>query len=378
MIAVVYPQFYGVGGIARYLASFLENLPPDAPKVYLITGDQDAQQCQFRGVEIIHIPLNEGRLSLVQWGLAARRVVKRLHDAGEISVINYHCPPLIPCLFMPAGIDIVLTPHSTYRGLSGRLGASKYFKSPWNPVSVQIKIWMEYCILAKAKEVVCLTEKAYSELATYGYTRPIHIVPNGVDISAFASKGKIAKEYDVVFVGRIEIPKGSRPMVDVCRQLIAAQPDIRIAIIGYGDDEPYVRESLADCAKNIHFTGKILFSQVADYLERSKVYLSTSYYEGLPGTCLEAMSMELPVVVWDMPFYKGLVADGVSGVVVAVDQSEEFVNKVLALLSDANLRGSMGAAGRRQLVENYNWEKLAKRLVDIFIGARARQIKNEG
>ena len=31
MIAIVYPQFYGVGGIARYLDSFLSNLPPDHP-----------------------------------------------------------------------------------------------------------------------------------------------------------------------------------------------------------------------------------------------------------------------------------------------------------------------------------------------------------
>ena len=40
MIAIVNPQFYGVHGIARYLDSFLSNLPIDHPPIYLITSDE--------------------------------------------------------------------------------------------------------------------------------------------------------------------------------------------------------------------------------------------------------------------------------------------------------------------------------------------------
>jgi hypothetical protein len=54
MIAIVYPQFYGVGGIARYLESFLANLPKDSPSIYLITGDEHQTERRYENVKIIH------------------------------------------------------------------------------------------------------------------------------------------------------------------------------------------------------------------------------------------------------------------------------------------------------------------------------------
>ena len=44
MIAVVYPQFYAVGGIARYIDSFLSNIAPGSPPVTLITGGTPPSQ----------------------------------------------------------------------------------------------------------------------------------------------------------------------------------------------------------------------------------------------------------------------------------------------------------------------------------------------
>jgi len=39
MIAIVNPQYYGVHGIARYIDSFLANLPQGNYTVYLITSE---------------------------------------------------------------------------------------------------------------------------------------------------------------------------------------------------------------------------------------------------------------------------------------------------------------------------------------------------
>jgi glycosyltransferase involved in cell wall biosynthesis len=366
MIAIVYPQFYGVGGIARYLNSFLANLPKDAPKVYLITGDDGARSIQFSGVEIIHVPLTSGRLSLLIWGLRARSILQSLHRQGNVKVANYHCPPLIPALFIPRGMAVVLTPHSTYKGLSGRLEASKHFKSPWNPLAVQVKIWMEYYIFSRARELICLTPKAKRELAHYNYGGAINIIPNGVDVESFSCPDGISKDIDVIFVGRIEVPKGSRSMVEVCKKLILDRPGIKILIVGYGADEFYVRQQLAPYPECVTMTGIVPFTEVSRYLARSRLYASTSYYEGLPGTCLEAMAMQLPVVVWNLPFYNDLVVDGESGSLVGVDNNSDFVQQILGLLDSPQVMSRMGIAGRKWLVDNYNWRKLAVRLIDVM------------
>ena len=58
MIALVYPELYGVQGIARYIDSFLKNLPENHPKIYVITGDKsDVVSREYTDrIEIINIP----------------------------------------------------------------------------------------------------------------------------------------------------------------------------------------------------------------------------------------------------------------------------------------------------------------------------------
>ena len=366
MIAIVYPQFYGVGGIARYLDSFLSNLPPGSPKVYLITGDENRHECSYPGVEIVHVPIVAGRLGLFKWGWAVRRLVQKLYDEGKIGWVNFHFPPLIPGLFLPRHIPVLLTAHTTYLGMSGRFYETRHFDSQWGGMSLAIKSWMERRIFSKTRKVVTLTEQGRQEVLAYGFKGPIAVIPNGADVKLFAPDGGVEKDIDVLFCGRIEFRKGSRAMVQLCRRLIELKPDIRIAIVGYGDDDAWVREALAPYAKNVLLTGKVPLSQMTGYYNRSRVYASTSYYEGLPGTCLEAMAMQLPAVVWDFLFYRGLVIEGKTGFTARPNDFLAMGDKVMELLGNPVLAAEMGRGGRVLLETEYSWSKLAGDLMAVY------------
>jgi glycosyltransferase involved in cell wall biosynthesis len=359
MIAIVYPQFYGVGGIARYLDSFLSNLPPDSPPVFLITGDENMQPRHYRGVQILHVPFTSSRLSLFKWGLAVRKLLLDMHRSGTIQVVNFHFPPLIPGLFLPRHIPMVLTAHTTYLGMSGRFTPERHFNSPWGPVSVAIKQWMERRVFAHAGEVIALTEQGHQEVLAYGYSRPVHVIPNGVDLREFQVGAPVVKDIDVLMVGRIEVRKGSRALPALCQAMLKRKPDLKITIVGYGDDEAWVREALASLAPQVHIAGKVPLADVGSYYRRAKVYTATSYYEGLPGTCLEAMAMELPAVVWDLLFYRGLVEPGHTGERVAVNQVDQMAEQVLALVQDPKKCAHMGQAARSHLRKGYDWTQLA-------------------
>jgi glycosyltransferase involved in cell wall biosynthesis len=123
---------------------------------------------------------------------------------------------------------------------------------------------------------------------------------------------------------------------------------------------------LAPYGDNVLKTGKVPFSEMIGYYNRSRVYASTSYYEGLPGTCLEAMSMQLPAVVWDFLFYRGLVIEGKTGSLVTPNDFEAMTGKVLELLANPGLVADMGKQGRVLLESEYNWSKLAKDVLDVF------------
>ncbi|MCB9495457.1 MAG: glycosyltransferase family 4 protein [Fibrobacteria bacterium] len=366
MIAIVYPQFYGVQGIARYLDSFLENLPDGHPPIYLITGNEEKLARHYPGVEILEIPLPSGRGGLLSWALKARKLLLELYSEGKIKYQNFHWPPLVSGLMLPKSIPLVLTCHTTYLGMTGEFYPERHFTSQWGKTSSRVRKRMEKRILNHSAKVIVLTEQGRQEVLRYGYQGPISIIPNGADIRKFKPDGSISKDVDVIFSGRIEKRKGSRSVGSVCRELVKLKPDVRIVIVGYGDDDEFVKSDVADLAGNVTLTGKVPFQEMMGYYNRARVYASTSYYEGLPGTCLEAMAMELPAVVWDFDFYKGLVEPSISGAVAKPNDFSAMAKRICEILQDDALREKMGQRSRVILETDYNWSGLAKKILGEF------------
>jgi glycosyltransferase involved in cell wall biosynthesis len=363
VIAIVYPQLYGVGGIARYLDSFLANLPRDCPPITLITGASQGAPRKYAGVDINHIAVTENRGSLLVWGLAVRRLLVQLRKAQRIRCVNLHIPPLIPGLCLPPDIPTVLTAHTTYLGMSGRFYPKRYYESQWSSASLAVKMWMERQLFSRANKVITLTEQGRAEILSYGFKGPVVVVPNGVDTRNFVPVHGGAKPIDVLFAGRVERRKGSRGMVQLCKSLLGARPDLRISIVGYGEDEEWVRQALRPLGTGIEFAGKISFHDMKGYYQRSRVYVSTSYYEGLPGTCLEAMAMGLPAVVWDFLFYRNLLLDGETGFAIAPDDIGIMTARVLQLVDDPLMAERLGHNARALLSSRYDWHSLARTIV---------------
>lgn len=365
MIAIVYPQLYGIGGIARYLDSFLSNLPMDHPPIYVITGESRGEPKVYPGVEIIHLAQGFKRFSLLSWGLNARRVLRSLYTAGKIKVVNLHFPPLISGLFLPNDIPTVLTVHSTYLGMSGKCFADRFYPSDTSWPVLKAKMYLEKRIFGHASKAIALTEFGCQQIRAYGFHKPVTIIPNGVALDQFEAR-EVKRDIDVLFSGRIEQLKGSRPLVEVCRRLVASKPDISISIVGFGEEEQRVRQQLRNLQPNITFTGKVPFSEMVGYYNRSRVYVSTSYYEGLPGTCLEAMAMRLPAVVWNLPFYHHLVIGGETGELVSPNDYDGMTGQILHLLAHRELAEVMGSKGRALLESEYGWKKLATDVLAVF------------
>lgn len=366
MIAIVYPQFYGVGGIARYLDSFLKNLPADYPTIYVITGDEHQVSRQYKNVELIHIPFSSSRFNLLFWTLKAQQVLNQLYADHKIKAFNLHIPPLITGLLLSSGIPMVLTAHTTYAGMSGNFYPQPYFKSQWSRLEIACKLWVEQRIFNKAAAIITLTTQGQQELLSYGVRAPITIIPNGVDVQEFQQVVSVDKTIDVLFCGRIERRKGSRAMVEVCHRLVKQQPSIRIYIVGYGDDDAWVSQQLKPYAKNVTLTGKVSFSDMQSYYAKSKLYASTSYYEGLPGTCLEAMAMGLPAVVWDFLFYKELVMPNKTGVLVPPNDTDGMVQAIMGCLACMAVDKAYLSETRQHVQQHFDWQSLATRIMKVF------------
>jgi glycosyltransferase involved in cell wall biosynthesis len=65
-------------------------------------------------------------------------------------------------------------------------------------------------------------------------------------------------------------------------------------------------------------------------------------------------------------FYRGLVNEGETGLLAAPNDFNAMAAKVLELLASPQRAEELGRNGRALLEREYNWNKLAREVLDVF------------
>lgn len=132
-------------------------------------------------------------------------------------------------------------------------------------------------------------------------------------------KIKNKNEFIISTVGRIADQKNPELFNEIAQRFVEFE-NIKFMWIGDGSD----RETLT--APNIIITGWISQEQVKRTIEKSNLYLSTSKYEGLPLSVLEAMSLKRCLLLKDCVGNRDLVRSGKNGeLFTTVDEAEQHI-----------------------------------------------------
>jgi glycosyltransferase involved in cell wall biosynthesis len=149
-----------------------------------------------------------------------------------------------------------------------------------------------------------LHEKALKMGASRAKTRTLL---NGCDLSIFHVKdrdqarnklGTSGSAKTVVYVGRMDVNKGLRELVEAAVSIRSNRPDVQFYLIGDGPDKPLIESAIqARAAKHyIHLLPSCSFNEVADWMAAADVVTLPSYMEGCPNGVLEALACGRPVV----------------------------------------------------------------------------------
>ena len=132
-------------------------------------------------------------------------------------------------------------------------------------------------------------------------------VINGCDLSVFKVRDKLESRTQlglpqdsacVVYIGRTDVKKGLRELVEAVAALHATRPKLRLYIVGQGPDQPVIEQAIRaqDAAGYVHLLPPCAPDDVATWMAAADVVTLPSYMEGCPNVVLEALACGRPVV----------------------------------------------------------------------------------
>ena len=163
---------------------------------------------------------------------------------------------------------------------------------------------------------------------------------------------------DVVFgyVGRLAPEK----RVDRLKELFGLGPNAKFLVVGEGPERKNL-ETAFD-GRDVHFTGVLRNEALADAYAAIDVFVHFGTEETFGQTIQEAQAAGLPVLAPDMGGPKFLIEHGVSGLLIAPNQTGGYSEAASQLLADPVLRAKLGEGARRAVLRK-SWDENNLKLI---------------
>lgn len=208
-------------------------------------------------------------------------------------------------------------------------------------------------------------------------------IVNGCDLSVFHDRDRLEARQAlgidpeaeaVVYIGRMDVKKGLRELVEAAAALHAARPRLRVYMVGEGPDRPLIESAIQEnnAGGYVHALPACAFDQVAVWMAAANLVTLPSYMEGCPNVVLEALASGRPVVATKVGGIPEILGEECGRLVAPRDAAAlaDALGSVLDRSWDAE---AISARGSR------SWEEVAAELMEIFealVSARAGKTKS--
>ena len=155
-----------------------------------------------------------------------------------------------------------------------------------------------------AKSLIALSDFLADEFYRSHSIRPYYIVPHGIDISLINATS-FQKDIELIGVGSLSVLKQYDVFVNVVAALKKTFPDIKAVLCGDGEDRQRIKAMINEFSldENITLTGTLQHPQVLSMMQRAKILLHPSSYEGFSMACLEALYAGANVISFTQPMH---------------------------------------------------------------------------
>lgn len=283
--------------------------------------------------------------------------------AGEIKLLHNHGLWMMPNVYpgwvaRKYNLPLITSPRGVFAKAAWESG-SKIKQLFW-PLLQRPALSPTVCFHATA-------ESEYLDIRRMGFTQPVAIIPNGIDLPEGFQKQ--AGEYKtLLFLGRIHPIKGLVMLLESWAKLEALFPDWQLKIVG-PDNVGHLCElqnlqNKLDLQRVV-FDDAVYEQQKWQEYHNADLFVLPSYSENFAMSVAEALACAVPAVVskgapWEeLEIYN-------AGRWVDID-SLSFAQALKELMHKSSIElMQMGQNGRKLMQDKYSWDMVAVMMAELY------------
>lgn len=309
--------------------------------------------------------------------IVQRRMLRKLIPQHGINIVHQPIPvsPKMPSLISNLDVPVIIGP------MNGGMDYPPAFQGQESSlthlfigIGRSLSNLVNLLIPGKRRAKILLVANPRTKLALPDCPKAqvIELPENGVDLAIWAKEEKpeeseAASSVKFIFAGRLVDWKRLDLVIDALAQIEGAE----LEVIGDGA----MREAWEAHAKNlkvadrVHFLGWLPQAACASHLRSSIALVLPSIYECGGAVVLEAMAAGIPAIAtaWGGPT-DYLNAD--CGILIEPASPQAmvsgFAEGMKKLMAERELAAKMGAAGRKRVETEFDWQKKIDRILEIY------------
>lgn len=240
------------------------------------------------------------------------------------------------------------------------------------------KLWQQ-CInyFASLDAVTTPTRTAANLLIEHGFTKPVQVISNGIDLKKFNphyDTPAVRKKYrlpnlpTIITVGRLDKEKNIDTILHTVAQVLQTRP-IHLVVVGSknGSAAHHLRHLTRRLKidQAVTFTGFVPAPDLPALYCSAQIFTTASTAELQSIATMEAMACGLPVVAANSVALPELVAADENGLLFSAHDHEQFARHLLRLLADQPLLRRMGQASLAR-IQNHAIDTVIQQFIDLY------------
>ncbi len=246
-------------------------------------------------------------------------------------------------------------------------------------------------VFRSASLIICNSHNSASILRELGYeqSRPVSVVHPGADVNTFIPQApcqqfretyKLQNKRILLTVGRLQTRKGQDYMIAAMPELLKVYPDLHYVIVGGGDDQQNLQDSITALQLNdsVSMFCDCSDAELVQFYQQCDLFILPNRdngqdIEGFGMVLVEAQASGKVVIAGNSGGTRETLQPNSTGFIIDCDSPEQIVAQLTPILADEQREqlAKMSEQTRAFAKDNFSWEVHAKKFAQIVFNERA-------